>query len=115
MGSNSIEVVQGTLELLILRTLSGSEAMHGFEILEWIYEATGGALKIEEGSLYPALHRMEKRGLIAATWGVSPKGRRAKYYGLTKPGEAELAQEEKRWDEYVDAVGKIRAATGSAG
>ena len=107
MGSKEIEVVQGTLEFLILRTLSGTASMHGFEILEWIYEATDGALAIEEGSLYPALHRMAKRGLIEATWGISPKGRRAKYYGLTKAGKVELGAEEKRWNDYVEAVGKI--------
>lgn len=112
MGNRSIEVVQGTLEFLILKTLSGREPMHGFEILEWIAGATDGRLNIEEGSLYPALHRMEKRGLIAATWGVSPKGRRAKYYGLTADGSAELAREEERWSDYVEAVGKISAYAG---
>jgi transcriptional regulator len=114
MSSDSIEVVQGTLEFLILQTLSGAEAMHGFEVLEWIYEATNSALKIEEGSLYPALHRMEKRGLVAATWGVSPKGRRAKYYALTKAGEVELADQQKRWNDYVVAVDKICSATGDS-
>lgn len=107
MGSGSIEVVQGTLEFLILKTLNGRDTMHGFEILEWISGATDGALNIEEGSLYPALHRMEKRGLIAASWGVSPKGRRAKYYGLTDDGHSELAHQERRWSDYVDAVAKI--------
>jgi transcriptional regulator len=108
----SMEVVQGTLEFLILKTLSGSRSLHGFEILEWISEATDGALLIEEGSLYPALHRMEKRGLIEAAWGVSPKGRRAKYYGLTADGRSELQHQEKRWSDYVDAVGKISAFAG---
>jgi transcriptional regulator len=107
-----IEVVQGTLEFLILKTLCGSESLHGFEILEWISSATDGDLNIEEGSLYPALHRMEKRGLIAATWGVSPKGRRAKYYGLTDDGREELARQEQRWQDYVAAVGKISAYAG---
>lgn len=114
MGSGTIEVVQGTLELLILKTLSGCESMHGFEILEWIAGATEGALTIEEGSLYPALHRIEKRGLIAATWGVSAKGRRAKYYALTDAGRAELAKQEQRWSDYVDAVGKIAASAAAA-
>ncbi|MGD8329280.1 MAG: PadR family transcriptional regulator [Acidobacteriota bacterium] len=108
----SIEVIQGTLEFLILKTLSGSDKLHGFEILEWISSATDGDLAIEEGSLYPALHRMEKRGLIAATWGVSPKGRRAKYYGLTADGRAELVEQERRWSDYVAAVGKISAFAG---
>ena len=115
MGSGSIDVVQGTLEFLILKTLSGGGGpLHGFEILEWISNATDGGLTIEEGSLYPALHRMEKRRLIAATWGVSPKGRRAKYYHLTAAGRAELAEQEKRWNDYVEAVGRISAFTGGA-
>jgi len=109
MESDPIVVVQGTLELLILKTLSGGPSRHGFEILEWIYEATDGALSIEEGSLYPALHRMEKRGLIEASWRVSPKGRRAKYYGLTAAGREELRRAEKRWSDYVAAVAKISA------
>jgi transcriptional regulator len=113
MGSGSIEVVQGTLEFLILKTLSGSPSMHGFEILEWISDATDGELSIEEGSLYPALHRMEKRGLIDATWGVSPKGRRAKYYGLTADGRVELERLEQRWDSYVEAVRKISVSAGA--
>lgn len=110
----SMDVVQGTLEFLILNTLSGNRTLHGFEVLEWISEATDGALLIEEGSLYPALHRMEKRGLIEATWGVSPKGRRAKYYGQTAEGRAELRLQERRWNDYVDAVGKISAYAGGA-
>ena len=113
MPSGTVGVVQGTLEYLILKTLSVGKK-HGFEILEWIYEITDGALAIEEGSLYPALHRMEKRGLISATWGVSPKGRRAKYYALSVAGRRELTDERRRWDAYVSAVGKI-AAVGEEG
>ena len=114
MGRNGIEVVQGTLEFLILKTLTSSEQMHGFEILDWLSDATEGKFLVEEGSLYPALHRMEKRGLIKATWGVSPKGRRAKYYGLTTAGRTQLVGEEKRWNEYVDVVGKISAVVEKA-
>ena len=114
MASDPVEVVQGTLEFLILKTLSAGTTMHGFEVLEWIYDATDGALSIEEGSLYPALHRMEKRGLIDASWGVSPKGRRAKYYGLTDAGDVKLGNEQKRWNDYVDAVGKISTVVGVA-
>ncbi len=114
MGSNSVEVVRGTLEFLILKTLSTRRSMHGFDVLEWIYEATDGALAIEEGSLYPALHRMEKRGLIKATWDVSPKGRRAKYYALTKAGRVELGAQERRWSNYVEIVDKIAACAGDA-
>lgn len=115
MGRASIDVVQGTLEFLILKTLSAArDPLHGFEILEWMSNATDGGLTIEEGSLYPALHRMQKRHLIAATWGVSAKGRRAKYYDLTAAGRAELVKQEKRWSDYVEAVGRISAFTGGA-
>ena len=114
MPEGQLEVVQGTLEFLILKTLSGQRAMHGFEVLEWIYEATDRSLSIEEGSLYPALHRMEKRDLIDAEWGVSPKGRRAKYYSLSAAGREELAHQEKRWVDYVSAVDKISALASQA-
>ncbi len=81
--------------------------MHGFEVLEWIRNTTSGELVIEEGALYPALHRMEKRGWLVADWAVSPKGRRAKYYRLTKKGHAALAREEAKWGRYVEAVAKV--------
>lgn len=109
MGRDSIDVVRGTLEFLVLKTLSAGEPKHGFEILEWIYEATDEALSIEEGSLYPALHRMEERGWLEADWKVSPKGRRAKYYGLSKAGCRELERQQRRWAGYVEAVAKIEA------
>ena len=103
----AIELVQGTLEFLILKTVSQGNGMHGFEILEWIFSTTDGALDIEEGSLYPALHRMEKRGWLKAKWGVSEKGRRAKYYRLSPSGRRQLAKQEGRWESYVAAVTKI--------
>lgn len=109
MSSDTIELVQGTLEFLILKTLSRGDSMHGFHILGWIREATDGALSIEEGSLYPALHRMEGRRWIEGRWGVSEKGRRAKYYRLTNAGRKQLIKQEKHWNEYVAAVGKIVA------
>ncbi|MHB1195109.1 MAG: PadR family transcriptional regulator [Longimicrobiales bacterium] len=107
MSENSVEVIQGTVEFLILKTLSRGDPMHGFNILQWIYQATDEALAIEEGSLYPALHRMERRGWVAAKWAVSEKGRRAKYYRLTAAGRRQLEQQEDRWAAYVAAVGKI--------
>lgn len=105
-----INLVQGTLDFLVIKSLQGGEAMHGFEILEFIEQATEGALAIEEGSLYPALHRMEKRGWLEAAWSVSPKGRRAKYYGLTAKGRTELAIQDRRWEEYVLAVQRVGLA-----
>lgn len=100
---SGVDLVQGTLELLVLKTLSRGEAMHGFEVLRWLKDATEGALLVEEGALYPALHRMEKRGLLEGEWGISEKGRRAKYYSLTSAGRAQLAQEEAAWTRYLRA------------
>jgi transcriptional regulator len=109
MPSETIELVQGTLEFLILKTLSRGDPMHGFHLLRWIHDTTEGALSIEEGSLYPALHRMERRKWIEGQWGVSEKGRRAKYYRLTNAGRKQLISQQKHWDNYVTAVGKIVA------
>jgi PadR family transcriptional regulator PadR len=105
-------VVQGTLELLVLKTLHSAGPLHGFAILDFIRRATRERLTIEEGALYPALHRMERRGWLSAEWGVSEKARRAKYYGLTPTGEAALLQEERRWADYVDAVARIVPGAG---
>lgn len=107
MTSHSLSVLRGTLEFLALRTLGGGHALHGFEILDCIHESTGGALQVEEGALYPALHRMEKRGWLRAEWGVSEKGRRAKYYRLSPAGTKALAEEEGRWNRYVAAVAQV--------
>ncbi len=107
MTKDSIELVQGTLEFLILKTLSRGDPMHGFQILQWIYDATNKTLSIEEGSLYPALHRMERRKWIKADWATSEKGRRAKYYRLTAAGRKQLTRQERQWKGYVAAVDKI--------
>jgi transcriptional regulator len=102
-----LEVVAGTLELLLLKTLSRGEPMHGFELLNWIKETTDGALILEEGALYPALHRLERRKLIKAQWEISEKGRRAKYYTMTGAGRQELVREEAQWLGYLEAWRKI--------
>ena len=109
MPETPLTVYKGTLEYLVLKVLSGEEALHGFEILEWIGDATDEDLMVEEGSLYPTLHRLEKRGWLSGEWGVSPKGRRARYYRLTERGSAALAGHESRWNRYVTAVAKIAA------
>jgi len=98
----------GTLELLILKTLGAGSEMHGFAILEWIVESTDQELLVEDGALYHALHRMEARGWLESDWGVSEKGRRAKYYRISPGGTKALSHEEERWARYVDAVAKIR-------
>ena len=100
-------VVQGTLELLVLRTLAASAPLHGFAILDWIRDTTDDVLIVEDGALYPALRRMEKRGWVESRWGVSEKGRRARYYELTAVGRTALAKEEHRWEAYVTAVAKL--------
>lgn len=113
MTRRGIELIQGTLEFLVLETLGDGEPRHGFAILRFIGEATGGALTIEEGALYPALHRMERRGWLASEWGLSESNRKAKYYSLTAAGEAQLAKEKAGWAEYVQAVDRVMAAAGA--
>lgn len=110
MPKRPIDVVPGTLELLLLKTLSRGVAMHGFEILRWLRDATDGELLVEEGALYPALHRLEKRRWIAGEWNISEKGRRAKYYAITRVGRGELVREEKQWLRYLAAWEKIAVA-----
>ena len=107
MSKTALNVVQGTLDLLVLKTLRAAGELHGFAILDFIRDATDDLLVVEEGALYPALHRMEERGWLASDWGISEKGRRAKYYRLTRAGEATLESEEGRWDAYVDAGARI--------
>ena len=97
----------GTLELLILKTLGAGSEMHGFAILEWILKSTEDEIIVEDGALYYALHRMEGRGWLHSDWGVSEKGRRARYYRLSNHGEQALADEERQWARYVEAVAKI--------
>ena len=101
MTQKQYSVIAGTLELLVLKTLEAAGELHGFEILEWITERTGGAFAIEEGALYPALHRLEERGWLESRWAVSSRGRRAKYYRLTAAGRKSLRREESRWLGYV--------------
>lgn len=102
-----LSVVQGTLELLVLRTLASAEPMHGFAILDWIRSTTDDQLVVEDGALYPALRRMEERGWLESDWGISEKGRRARYYRLTPSGHRALREEESRWERYVAAVAKL--------
>ncbi len=108
--TDQLTVVKGTLELLVLSTLNGGEPMHGFAILDWIRDSTDDALAIEEGALYPALHRMEARGWLTAGWATSEKGRRAKYYRLTRAGRKALTEQAARWDRYIAAVKRVSAA-----
>lgn len=98
-----IDVLRGTLDLLILKALSWGPA-HGYSVAEWIERVTDDTLVIEEGSLYPALHRLDERGLIEAEWGLSGNNRRAKYYALTAAGRQALKAESATWTRYARAV-----------
>jgi transcriptional regulator len=102
-----IGVVAGTLELLVLQTLDNGQELHGFEVLDVIRRATGDALVIEEGALYPALHRMERKGWLLSTWAVSERGRRAKYYKLSAKGRTALTQQRAEWERYVWAMSRV--------
>jgi PadR family transcriptional regulator PadR len=105
-----LTVVQGTLELLVLTTLAAQSPLHGFEILDWIRRTTDEELLVEDGALYPALRRMEKRGWLKSDWAISEKGRRARYYELTAAGKKALEREGARWQRYVKAVAKLGEA-----
>lgn len=112
MTRRELSVIQGTLEMVVLTALAGGEHLHGFGILDWVREHGGEVLQVEEAALYPALHRMEKRGWLTSEWGVSEKGRRAKYYALTGEGRAALAQRRSEWTGYVDLVDRLARAAG---
>jgi PadR family transcriptional regulator, regulatory protein PadR len=101
-----LDVLQGTLDLLVLRTLRVS-AMHGWAISERIQQISQDVLQVNQGSLYPALHRLEHKGLIAATWGVSELGRRARFYKLTAAGKKQLEIESANWARFSDAIGRV--------
>ena len=103
MTRTQLELLRGTLDMLVLKALE-PESLHGYDIARVIEVATSDVLRVEEGSLYPALHRMERRGWIAASWGRSDNNRRAKFYELTRKGRARLHQEFGEWERYTDAV-----------
>jgi transcriptional regulator len=106
MPSRSIDLPQGTLDLLILRTLS-LEPLHGWAVSERIQQISSYVLHVQQGSLYPALHRLERRGWIKARWGTSESNRRAKFYELTKAGRRELEIEQDAWQKLTAAVSQI--------
>lgn len=114
MAKRSIDLLQGTLEFLILESLKHGDARHGFGVLRWIRDASDGALEIEEGALYPALHRLERKGWVESEWGLSEKNRRAKFYTITRMGEKQVVREEAHWSRYVDVVGRIIETAGAA-
>ena len=101
-----LDLLQGTLDLLILRTLSEDDK-HGYQIARAIKASSKDVLQVEEGALYPALHRIRAKGWIESSWGVSENNRRAKFYALTAEGRAALEAQAKSWNEYVAAVGHV--------
>lgn len=103
---DSGDLLQGTLDLLILKALA-SGPMHGYGVAEWVHESSQDVLRVEEGALYPALHRLELRGLLSAKWGASENNRRAKYYALTAAGEKRLAEETEYWRRMSGAVARV--------
>ena len=111
MPTTPMDVLPGTLELIVLKTLSRGEAMHGFEILRWIRDTTDGELLLEEGALYPALHRMERKRWLKGEWNISEKGRRAKYYSLTAAGRTRLRRETRDWEQQTAAIARIMQAS----
>ena len=104
--SETGDLLRDTLDMLILKTLSHGQ-MHGYDIAEYIHERSDQDLGVEEGALYPALHRLELRGLLAAEWGASDNNRRAKFYSLTSSGKKQLAQETEFWRRMSGAVARI--------
>ena len=104
-----LDLVQGTLDMLVLKALAWGPR-HGYDIARWLQQTTDDALTVEEGSLYPALHRMSRRGWLKAEWGVSENNRRAKYYTLTAQGRQQLQDEASTWAEFIDAVAKVMHA-----
>lgn len=112
MGKEDIagDLIQGTLEMLVLKALARGP-LHGYAIAEWIHNGSQQVLKVEEGALYPALHRMELRGLLDAKWGASESNRRARFYQLTADGRKRLQSESNRWARLSAAVAFVMQAT----
>ncbi len=109
MTQAKAELLQGTLDLLILKALSLGP-LHGYGIIQRIRQLSDELLSVDQGSLYPAVYRIEQRGWISSKWGTNETGRRAKFYTLTKAGQKQLAVEEKSWDLLALAIAKVRKA-----
>lgn len=108
--SRSGDLIPGTLDMLILKALEAG-ALHGYAVAEWIHGRSHDVLQVDEGALYPALHRLELRGLLFSEWGASENNRRAKFYRLTGPGRKHLQSERERWTRLAAAVGFVLAGT----
>jgi transcriptional regulator len=109
MNDESIPLLQGTLDILVLKALVNGPR-HGYAVARWIREITEDTLQIEEGALYTALHRLEKRGWVESDWGLSENNRRAKYYSLSPGGTKQLQRGTRLWARYAEAVSKVLGA-----
>jgi len=109
MTTHGLTLLKGTVDLLLLKALTWGPR-HGYAVSEWLDRVTGGTLLVEEGTLYPALHRLEAKGWIASEWGVSERNRRAKYYRLTAEGRRRLVDESVEWSRYSEAVARALSA-----
>ncbi len=103
MSDDSLDLLRGTLDVLVLKALTWGPR-HGYAVARWLDDTTGGALQIEEGALYHALHRLDKRGWVTSEWGVSESNRRARYYTLTPLGRQQLVAQTATWTRYAEAV-----------
>jgi transcriptional regulator len=101
------DILQGTLVLLVLKTLSSQRRMHGYALTNHIQRVSNDLLRVEEGSLYPALHRMEDEGWVRAEWATTEKGRQARFYSVTAKGRKELAREEENWSRLTEGVRRV--------
>src|SRR5687768_11319980 len=101
------DVLQGTLDMIVLRTLSVSGRLHGYAITSHIHRVSAELLRVEEGSLYPALHRMEQEGLLRATWGTTEKNREARFYEISAKGRRQLEAERESWARLSEGVGRV--------
>ena len=110
MTVHELDLLQGTLDVLVLRALSWGR-MHGYAVARFIRDGSDGTFRILDGALYTSLHRMEERGWVESEWGISEKGKRAKFYRLTAAGRRALQSEAASWDQYVVAVAKVMRAT----
>ena len=109
MEAANLSLLQGTLDMLVLKSLL-FRPQHGYAVARWVRDTTEGTLEIEDGALYTALHRMEKRGWLESEWGVSESNRRAKYYALTEGGRTQLRVQEQAWSRYAEAVFRVLRA-----
>ena len=107
MGTKKNDILQGTLVLLILKTLASNKRLHGYAITAHIQQISDQLLRVEEGSLYPALHRMEQEGWVRADWGKTEKNREARFYSLTAMGRRQLAKEEESWARLTEGVARV--------